>query len=161
MLVPTPHTSITENKDVLNMLYCLVITCHSFQGTMSLVSLCLPTRDEQTVCQISKNIKKFGLFFTLPHPEWSVIFSTLPPIRKPCDLILEPVLNTMEQYVKLTSDILTLSSINGCSDGRVVSTLASHQCGPGSIPGWGSDPGAVSEKALFLSELPSILGWGR
>ena len=25
---------------------------------------------------------------------------------------------------------------------------ASHQCGPGSIPGWGSDPGALSEKGL-------------
>ena len=36
----------------------------------------------------------------------------------------------------------------GCSGGRVVSTSASHQCGPGSIPGWGSDPGAVSEKGL-------------
>ena len=28
------------------------------------------------------------------------------------------------------------------------SASASHQCGPGSIPGWGSDPGAVSEKGL-------------
>ena len=35
-----------------------------------------------------------------------------------------------------------------CSGGRVVSTSVSHQCGPGSIPGWGSDPGAVSEKGL-------------
>ena len=26
------------------------------------------------------------------------------------------------------------------------STSASHQCGPGLIPGWGSDPCAVSEK---------------
>ena len=41
------------------------------------------------------------------------------------------------------------------------SASASHKCGPGSIPSWGSDPGAVSEKALFLSELPSVLGWGR
>ena len=36
----------------------------------------------------------------------------------------------------------------GCSGGRVVSTSVSHQCGPGSIPGWGSDPGAVSEKGF-------------
>ena len=28
------------------------------------------------------------------------------------------------------------------------STSASHQCGPGSIPGWGSDPGAVSERSI-------------
>ena len=28
------------------------------------------------------------------------------------------------------------------------SASVSHQCGPGSIPGWGSDPGAVSEKGL-------------
>ena len=27
-------------------------------------------------------------------------------------------------------------------------TSASHQCGLGSIPGWGSDPGAVSEKGI-------------
>ena len=32
--------------------------------------------------------------------------------------------------------------------GRVVSMSASHQCGPGSIPGWGSDPDAVSEKGF-------------
>ena len=37
---------------------------------------------------------------------------------------------------------------SGCSGGRVVSMSASHQCGPGSIPGWGSDPGAVSEKGF-------------
>ena len=35
-----------------------------------------------------------------------------------------------------------------CSGGRVVSASASHQCGSGSIPGWGSDPGAVSEKGF-------------
>ena len=29
------------------------------------------------------------------------------------------------------------------------SVPASHQCSPGSIPGWGSDPGAVSEKGLL------------
>ena len=28
------------------------------------------------------------------------------------------------------------------------STSVSHQCGLGSIPGWGSDPSAVSEKGL-------------
>ena len=28
------------------------------------------------------------------------------------------------------------------------SASASHQCGLGSIPGWGSDPGAVSKKGL-------------
>ena len=28
------------------------------------------------------------------------------------------------------------------------SVSASHQCGPDSIPGWGSDPGAISEKGL-------------
>ena len=35
-----------------------------------------------------------------------------------------------------------------CSGGRVVSASASHQCGSGSIPGWGSDLGAVSEKGF-------------
>ena len=43
----------------------------------------------------------------------------------------------------------------------MVSMSASHQCGPGSIPGWGSDPSAISEKGFVLSELPSVLGWGR
>ena len=35
----------------------------------------------------------------------------------------------------------------GCSGSRL-GTSASHQCGLGSIPSWGSDPGAVSEKGL-------------
>ena len=43
-----------------------------------------------------------------------------------------------------------------CSGVRVVSTSVSHQCGPGSIPGRGSNSG---EKVL--SELPSVPGWGR
>ena len=30
----------------------------------------------------------------------------------------------------------------------VGSVSASHQCGSGSIPGWGSGPGTVSEKGL-------------
>ena len=38
--------------------------------------------------------------------------------------------------------------VSGYSVGQVVSTSASHQCGLGSIPDWGSDPGAVSEKGL-------------
>ena len=50
-------------------------------------------------------------------------------------------------------------TISGCSGGQVVSTLASHQCGPGFIPGWGSGPCAVSEKG-FCSCLsyPSLGG---
>ena len=37
------------------------------------------------------------------------------------------------------------------------SASPSHQCSAGSIPGWGSDPGAVSEKGLhLLSELVDL-----
>ena len=39
------------------------------------------------------------------------------------------------------------------------SASASHQCGPGSIPGWGSDPGAVSEKALSSLVLGTLSRW--
>ena len=46
----------------------------------------------------------------------------------------------------MISCVYTSLILEGCSGGQVVSTSASHQCDPGSIPGWGSDPGAVSEK---------------
>ena len=38
------------------------------------------------------------------------------------------------------------------------SASVSHQCGPGSIPGWGSDPGAVSEKVCSCLSYPPSLG---
>ena len=39
------------------------------------------------------------------------------------------------------------------------STSVSHQCGPGSIPDWGSDPDAISEKDIScLSYPPSLSG---
>ena len=67
----------------------------------------------------------------------------------------DPQLNTVQRakatiYSKrATDDVLSrLHILVGCSSGGVVSTLASDQCGLGSIPGWGSDPGAVSEKGL-------------
>ena len=42
--------------------------------------------------------------------------------------------------------------------GRVVSTSASRQCGPDSIPGWESDPGAVSEKG-FVPVWATLRPW--
>ena len=42
--------------------------------------------------------------------------------------------------------------------GRVVSTSAFHQCGPGSIPGWGSDPGVVHEKG-FVPVWATLRPW--
>ena len=39
------------------------------------------------------------------------------------------------------------------------SMSASHQCGPGSIPGWGSDPGAVSEKGLSSPVWATLRPW--
>ena len=35
-----------------------------------------------------------------------------------------------------------------CSDGQMVSTLTSHQCGLGSNPGWETDPSTISEKGF-------------
>ena len=45
-----------------------------------------------------------------------------------------------------------------CSGDRVVSTSVSHQCGQGSIPGWGSDPCTVSEKG-FVSVWATLHPW--
>ena len=45
-------------------------------------------------------------------------------------------------------DLNVFPKVGGCSGGRAVSTSASHQCSPGLIPGWGSDPGTVSEKGF-------------
>ena len=44
--------------------------------------------------------------------------------------------------------LVTKSSHGGLLRWPIGSTSASHQCGPGSIPGLGSDPGAVTEKGL-------------
>ena len=45
-----------------------------------------------------------------------------------------------------------------CSGGRVVSRSVSHQCGPCSILGWGSDPSAVNEKG-FVSVWATLFPW--
>ena len=39
------------------------------------------------------------------------------------------------------------------------SASASHQCSQGSIPGWGSDPGAVSEKGLSSLVWATLHPW--
>ena len=62
------------------------------------------------------------------------------------------------KWIQLKVDVDMLSTVHystlslwykgGYSGGRVVSTSASHQCGPGSIPGWGPDPSVVSEKGF-------------
>ena len=39
------------------------------------------------------------------------------------------------------------------------SASASHQCGLGSNPGWGSDPGAVSEKGLSSPVRATLCPW--
>ena len=49
---------------------------------------------------------------------------------------------------KSASALLT-DKVRGCSGGQVVSTLASYQCSLGSIPSWGSDPGAISFKGCI------------
>ena len=57
---------------------------------------------------------------------------------------------------------LCIQPLRGRSGGQVISTSASHQCGPGSTD---SRLGIWSRRrkweGLFLSELPSVLGWGR
>ena len=39
------------------------------------------------------------------------------------------------------------------------SALASHHCCPGSIPGWGSDPGPLSEKSLHSPGWTTLHPW--
>ena len=48
-------------------------------------------------------------------------------------------------YLYFLNKVLALAQVLGWPSGSV---LVSHQCRPGSIPGWRSDPDAISEKGL-------------
>ena len=65
-----------------------------------------------------------------------------------CGTCNRNIKETVQVDAKLTEVLSFCPILSGCSGGRVVSTSASHQCGPGSIPSWGSDPSAVSEKGF-------------
>ena len=67
--------------------------------------------------------------------------------NKPVLLELELV-SKRQVSVQMQGKIKAYLCICGYSGGRVFSTSVFHQCGPGSIPGLGSDPSAVSEKGF-------------
>ena len=53
----------------------------------------------------------------------------------------------------------TSTALSWVLRGRIGSASASHKCGPGSIPSWGSDLGAVSEKGLSSPVWATLHPW--
>ena len=56
--------------------------------------------------------------------------------------------HTKKFNINIITKRTTSTALSWVLRGQIGSASASLQCGPGSIPSWGSDPGAVSEKGL-------------